>query len=101
MVSPGMDAPSHIDIDHVARLARLALSAEERADFSRQLDDVLAHIEKLKQVDVSGVEPMAHAFPLNNVWREDAPGPMLSPVDALRNAPAQRDQMISVPKVVE
>jgi aspartyl-tRNA(Asn)/glutamyl-tRNA(Gln) amidotransferase subunit C len=89
------------NIDHIAHLARLALSEDEKRHFSAQLAEVLAHIEQLKQVDVSGVEPTAHAFPLFNVWSEDVPEPGLPVSAALRNAPAQRAQMIVVPKVVE
>lgn len=94
------DAP-RIDIDHVAKLARLALTPEEKARFAAQLGDVLHHIEQLAKVDVSGVEPTAHAFPVENVWDADVPRAGLSVTDALRNAPAQREQMVSVPKVVE
>lgn len=90
-----------IDIDRVAQLARIALTPEEKAQFARQLGDVLHHIRQLEQVDVSGVEPTAHAFPLDNVWQEDVARAGLSVTDALRNAPAQRDQMVAVPKVVE
>jgi aspartyl-tRNA(Asn)/glutamyl-tRNA(Gln) amidotransferase subunit C len=95
------DTPNNIDIDYVANLARLALTPEEKATFARQLGDVLAYIEKLKQADVSGVEPTAHAFDVSNVWAADVPRPGLSVEDALRNAPAVRDNMIVVPKVVE
>lgn len=90
-----------IDIDRVANLARIALTPAEKEKFARQLGEVLHHIRQLEQVDVSGVEPTAHAFPLNNVWQADEPRAGLSAEDALRNAPAQRDNMISVPKVVE
>ena len=96
-----MSDPKSLDIDHVAKLARIALTAEEKARFSEQLGEVLGHIEQLKEVDIAGVEPTAHAFPLFNVWAEDVPQPAL-PVDvALMNAPARRDNMIVVPKVVE
>lgn len=96
-----MAQPTDLNIDHVADLARLALTPEEKATFSAQLGDVLAYIEQLKTVDVTGIEPTAHAFPLYNVWADDVPQPGL-PVEAvLRNAPAQRDHMIVVPKVVE
>lgn len=90
-----------LNIDHVANLARLALTPEEKEAFSRQLGDVLAYIEQLKQVDVTGVEPTAHAFPLYNVWSEDEPQPGLPVEAALRNAPARRDNMVVVPVVVE
>ena len=90
-----------LNIDHVANLARISLTAEEKQKFATQLNDVLKYIEQLKQVEVSGVEPTAHAFPVYNVWADDIPHAALSVEQALRNAPAQRDQMISVPKVVE
>ena len=90
-----------LNIDHVAKLARIALTPEEKAKFAHQLGDVLHHIEQLTKVDVSGVEPSAHAFAVHNVWQEDAARPGLPVDQALRNAPAQRDHMISVPKVVE
>ena len=96
-----MSTPTDLDIDHVARLARLALTAEEKAALARQLGDVLRHIEKLNTVDVSAVEPTAHACPVYNVWADDEAQPGL-PVEALlRNAPAARNHMIAVPKVVE
>jgi aspartyl-tRNA(Asn)/glutamyl-tRNA(Gln) amidotransferase subunit C len=96
-----MASTPDLNIDHVANLARLALTPEEKAQFARQLGDVLAYIEQLKQVDVSHVEPMAHAFPVYNVWRDDVPEPALPVEAALQNAPAKRDNMIVVPKVVE
>ena len=90
-----------IDIDHVAKLARLALTPEEKAVFGSQLAGILSRVEALGRVDVSGIEPSAHAAAVNNVWREDAARPGLPVADALRNAPAQRDHMVVVPKVVE
>lgn len=96
-----MSAPQDFNVDYLAQLARLALTPEEKARFAAQLGDVLHHIERLAEVDVSGVEPTAHAFPIENVWDADVPRAGLSTADALRNAPAQREQMISVPKVIE
>jgi aspartyl-tRNA(Asn)/glutamyl-tRNA(Gln) amidotransferase subunit C len=96
-----MPVTADLNIDHVAKLARIALTGEERAQFARQLGDVLASIEQLKKVDVSGVEPTAHAFPVENVWADDVPQSGLPAAAALRNVPAQRDQMVVVPKVVE
>jgi aspartyl-tRNA(Asn)/glutamyl-tRNA(Gln) amidotransferase subunit C len=96
-----MASAPQLDIEHVAQLARLALTAEEKATFSAQLGSVLHHIEQLAKVDVTGVEPSAHAFAVHNVWQEDVAGPGLKVEDALRNAPAQRDHMVVVPKVVE
>jgi len=91
----------HIDIDYVANLARIALTAEEKNKFARQLGDVLTYVEKLNEVDVSGVEPTAHAFEIVNVLQDDVPAAALPVEDALRNAPASRENMIVVPKVVE
>jgi aspartyl-tRNA(Asn)/glutamyl-tRNA(Gln) amidotransferase subunit C len=96
-----MSASEELNIDRIANLARLALTPEEKVKFSAQLADVLTNIEKLKQVNVDGVEPTAHAFPIYNVWADDVAKPGLSVEDALRNAPAKRDNMIVVPKVVE
>lgn len=96
-----MGADSDINIDYVANLARLALTPEEKSRYARQLGDILHYVEKLKQVDVAGVEPMAHASPVFNVWREDIAQPGLMAEQALRNAPAQRQSMVVVPKVVE
>ena len=96
-----MSSAPDLDIDHVAKLARLALTPEEKATFAQQLGDVLHHIVQLKKVDVSGIEPTAHAFAVSNVWQEDDAVAGLPVEEALRNAPAQRDHMIAVPKVVE
>ena len=92
---------SDINIEYVANLARIALTGPEKERFARQLGDILHYVEKLKQVDVTGVEPMAHASPVFNVWDADIARPGLPVEQALRNAPAQRDHMIVVPKVVE
>lgn len=94
------DAPD-FNIDHLARLARLNLTGEEKVAFTTQLGEVLEHMAKLREVDVSGVEPMAHAIPLDNVWRGDEARPGLPVEEALRNAPAKRENMIAVPPVVE
>lgn len=96
-----MATPEKLNIDHIARLARLELTREEKERFEQQLGDVLHHITQLSKVDVSGVEPTAHAFPLFNVWQDDVARSGLTVESALRNAPAQRDDMIVVPKVVE
>lgn len=96
-----MATPSDLNIEHVAKLARLELTADEKAKFAEQLGGVLHHIEQLSKVDVSGVDPTAHAFPLYNVWQDDIARTGLSVDRALLNAPAKRDNMVVVPKVVE
>ncbi len=96
-----MASHTDLNIDHVATLARIALTPEEKQRFAAQLADVLGYIEELKQVDVSAVEPTAHAFPLYNVWADDVAREGLPVELALGNAPARRDNMVSVPTVVE
>lgn len=90
-----------IDVRYVAHLARLSLTPEEEKTIGAQLGTVLEFIEKLKQVDVSGIEPTAHPFPLVNVTRPDEVRPSLSHDQALRNAPAQANGLFLVPKIVE
>ena len=85
----------------MAKLARIALTPEEKATFAEQLGHVLHHIEQLGKVDVTGIEPTAHAFAVTNVWADDVARPGLPVEQALRNAPARRENMIAVPKVVE
>lgn len=95
-----MSAPD-FDIKYVAHLARLKLSPEEEQQLGAQLGNILGYIEKLKEVDVAGVEPTAHAFPMVNVFRPDEVRPGLSNDDALRNAPKRASGLFVVPKVVE
>jgi len=94
-------AAVEIDVAYVAHLARLSLSPEEARKIGEQLGSILGYIEKLKEVDVTGVEPTAHAFPLVNVVRPDKVRPSISHEDALRNAPAQANGLFIVPKIVE
>ena len=90
-----------LDIKYVAHLARLSLSEDEEKKLGAQLSNILSYIEKLKEVDVSRVEPTAHAFPLVNVTRPDEVRPSLAHEDALRNAPAAANGLFLVPKIVE
>ncbi len=96
-----MSTSPDLNLDYVANLARLALNDAEKKLFAGQLADILHYVEKLEQVDVTGVEPMAHASPVFNVWEADVARPGLPVGAALRNAPAHRQNMIVVPKVVE
>ena len=89
------------NIKYVAHLARLKLTPEEEQKLGAQLGNILGYIEKLKEVDVAGVEPTAHAFPLVNVFRADEPRAGLSNDDALCNAPKRSAGLFVVPKVVE
>jgi aspartyl-tRNA(Asn)/glutamyl-tRNA(Gln) amidotransferase subunit C len=89
------------DVRYLGDLARIQLTAEEIATFQAQLGHVLEHVERLNQLDVSGVEPTAHSFPLYNVFRPDEVRPSLSATDALANAPRQAHGLFVVTKVLE
>ncbi len=90
-----------IDIEYVARLARIELTEAEKEMYSKQLGQILGYFKKLSEIDVSNVEPSAHAHAIYNVWRDDVEGEAMSVQDALMNAPAKRDNQIVVPKVVD
>ncbi len=94
-------AAAEINVKYVAHLARLSLSPDEEQKLSMQLGNILGYIEKLKEADVTGVEPTAHAFPVVNVTRADEVRPSLPNEDALRNAPAKANGLFMVPKIVE
>jgi aspartyl-tRNA(Asn)/glutamyl-tRNA(Gln) amidotransferase subunit C len=94
-------AAHDIDVRYTAQLARINLTEEEIARFQAQLSQVLEYVEKLEQVDVSGVEPTAHATPLFNVLRDDESRPWFGPDEALANAPAKANGLFMVTKVVE
>ena len=89
------------DISYVAHLARLELSDEEKAKLSAQLAGILDYVAKLSEVDVTGVEPTAHAIPLTNVLRQDEVRPSIERERILRNAPETARDLFIVPKIVE
>lgn len=95
-----MSAPQ-FDVKYVAHLARLQLTPEEERKLGGQLSAILEYVTKLREVDVSGLEPMAHAVPLANITRPDVVRPSLPAAEALRNAPAQANGLFTVPKIVE
>jgi aspartyl-tRNA(Asn)/glutamyl-tRNA(Gln) amidotransferase subunit C len=94
-------AGTDLNVKYVAHLARLSLTPEEEQKFAAQLGQVLGYIEKLRQLDVSCVEPTAHATPLSNITRTDEVRPSLPNEEALRNAPAKANGLFLVPKIVE
>jgi aspartyl-tRNA(Asn)/glutamyl-tRNA(Gln) amidotransferase subunit C len=89
------------DVDHVARLARLALSAAEKARMRKELSAILSHIDTLAEVAVEGVEPTSHAVPLVNVMRDDDVRECLPAADALANAPDRAGEFFRVPRIIE
>lgn len=88
------------DVQHVAKLARLALGEGKLRQLTPQLESILHYVDKIRQADVTGVQPMAHALPLSNVLREDIVQPSL-PIEAvLQNAPETDGRFFKVPKVI-
>jgi aspartyl-tRNA(Asn)/glutamyl-tRNA(Gln) amidotransferase subunit C len=90
-----------IDIEYVAKLARIELTSAQQKKLGKQLKDILAYIEKLKQLKVDKVEPMSHVLPLKNVFRQDKVRPSLALDKVLGNAPLKEKGSFSVPKVIE
>ncbi len=94
-------AEQKIDVAYVAELARLELTDEEKAVFQPQLENIVKYVEKISQVDVSGVEPMMHGRRLVNAMREDVVKPSMDREEALANAPARTGDEFLLPKIVE
>jgi aspartyl-tRNA(Asn)/glutamyl-tRNA(Gln) amidotransferase subunit C len=90
-----------IDVDHVARLARLHLSDAEKARMGEQLTKILTYIDALRALDTEGVEPTTHAVPVVNVMRDDEIRPCLSRDEMLANAPDRADDFFRVPRIIE
>ena len=89
------------DVEKVAKLARLALTDIEKAAFTKQLSQILTHVETLKQYDTTGVEPTATVLGQVNVFRPDIVKPSLSIDRAVANAPESADGFFVVPKIIE
>jgi aspartyl-tRNA(Asn)/glutamyl-tRNA(Gln) amidotransferase subunit C len=85
---------------HVANLARLSLNPAEVDTFTRQLNDILAYVAKLQEVDTAGIPPLAHAMPLSNAFREDEVEPGLERERSLANAPERETGAFVVPRVI-
>lgn len=96
-----MAEPVQIDVAHVAKLARLNITEAETKLFQAQLCRVMEYAEKLREPDISQVEPAAHAVPIFNVFRQDEPQAGFTAEEALRNAPRQANGLFIVTKVVE
>ena len=94
-------AATDIDVKYVAHLARLGLTPDEELKMAAHLGGILGYIEKLQELDVTNVEPTAHAVPMVNIMRADEVRPSLSHAAAMANAPAQANGLFMVPKIVE
>ena len=89
------------EVDHVARLARLDLSAADKERMRSELDKILGYIDKLRALDTRDVEPTSHAVPITNVMRDDVERPSLPVEDMLANAPDRHREMFRVPRIIE
>lgn len=87
------------DVEHVAKLARLELSEEEKQKFTKQLGDILKYVEQMNEVDTTGVKPMAHAFDFVNVMREDEVAHEQTKEELMKNAPEEENGFFRVPKI--
>lgn len=90
-----------MDIEKVARLARLKLTEEEKATFGNQLEQILNYMEQLNGLDTTGVEPTSHAIPISNVFEEDEVKPSLLRKEVLSIAPEEENGHFKVPKIIE
>jgi aspartyl-tRNA(Asn)/glutamyl-tRNA(Gln) amidotransferase subunit C len=89
------------EVEHVAKLARLELSEQDKDKLTDQLSNILTYVEKLNEIDTKGVEPTSHVLDINNVMREDVAGESLSQERALANAPDKAAGHYKVPKIIE
>jgi aspartyl-tRNA(Asn)/glutamyl-tRNA(Gln) amidotransferase subunit C len=90
-----------MDIEKVARLARLELSEEEKKTFGNQLDQILTYMEQLNRLDTTGVETTSHAIPVQNAFREDETKPSFPGEEVLDIGPDQEDGYFKVPRIIE
>ena len=89
------------DVEHVARLARLSLNPDDLKVMTGQMDAILGYVDKLNELDTTGIEPMAHAVPMSNAFREDEITEPIGVEQALQNAPQRNDNYFKVPKIIE
>ena len=89
------------DVEYVAKLARLEVTETEKEKFTAQLNDILLYIDKLNELDTTGVTPMTHAIAVTNAFREDTVLESLGTERALANAPDARGEFFRVPKVID
>jgi len=94
-------ALSREEVEHIAELARLALSDEELALYQEQLSAILDYMQQLQRLDTAAIAPTATVLPLRSVMREDEPRPPFPHEDILANAPEPRDGCFAVPPVLD
>lgn len=92
---------STLDVEYVAKLARLEVAEAEKEKFTAQLNDILLYIDQLNELDTKGVAPMSHAIAVTNAFREDKIAESLGTQKALANAPDARGEFFRVPKVID
>ena len=90
-----------MDIEKVAKLARLELSEEEKVTFGNQLEQILTYMEQLNRLDTTGVEPTSHAIPIHNAFREDETRPSFPQEEVLSISPDQENGHFKVPRIIE
>ena len=98
MSTPNADG---FDVRYLANLARLSVTDEEVEKFQKQLGQIVEHVGKIAELDLSGIEPTAHAHPVQNVFREDEVRECLDREDVLANAPSQQQAQFKVPQIIE
>ena len=89
------------EVEHVAKLALLELSEQEKEKLTDQLSNILTYVEKLNELDTKGVEPTSHVLDINNIMRDDVAGESLTQERALANAPEKAAGHYKVPKIIE
>jgi aspartyl-tRNA(Asn)/glutamyl-tRNA(Gln) amidotransferase subunit C len=100
MTNENMDITKQ-DVEHVANLARLDLTQADKEMFTGQLNQILQYVDKLAELDTTGVEPTTHVLPLANVMREDVRRPSLTITQVMQNAPDEQFDQFKVPAVLE
>jgi len=88
-------------VEHVAHLARLNLTEEEKVQMTIDMEAIIAFADQINSLDIADVEPTAHVIPINNVFRDDTVAPSMDREKLLSNAPNQENGCFSVPKVME
>jgi len=89
------------DVTHIAELARISLSGQERERLREQLSRIVEYVDKLNEVDTSGIEPTSHVLDITNAFRDDRPVGAMPPDEVLANAPDRHGSFYRVPKIIE